>query len=151
MAFESIKAEIDLLLAAMINQPEDAREIHEQVREKLNELRAVGMPLPADLVALEAQMDRDEAGDPDIEQAGLAPLQIEPEADQCVGKRGGEEEGEIAHYIEHWRVSDARIFFTVIPALGAGIHALDLEERKAWIPGPSPGMKVGVWIANETT
>lgn len=63
MAFESIKAEIDLLLAAMINQPEDAREIHEQLREKLNELRAVGMPLPADLVALEAQMDRDESGE----------------------------------------------------------------------------------------
>ena len=50
-------------LAAMINQPEDAREIHEQLREKLNELRAVGMPLPADLVALEAQMDRDEGGE----------------------------------------------------------------------------------------
>jgi hypothetical protein len=59
MAFESIKAEIDLLLAAMINQPEDAREIHEQVREKLNELRAVGMPLPADLVALEEKLDAD--------------------------------------------------------------------------------------------
>jgi hypothetical protein len=28
----------------------------------------------------------------------------------------------------------------VIPALGAGIHALGLEESKAWIPGPSPGM-----------
>lgn len=59
MAFESIKAEIDLLLAAMINQPEDVREIHEQVREKLNELRAVGMPLPADLVALEEKLDAD--------------------------------------------------------------------------------------------
>jgi hypothetical protein len=29
---------------------------------------------------------------------------------------------------------------SVIPALGAGIHASGLEERKAWIPGPSPGM-----------
>ena len=63
MAFESIKAEIDLLLAAMINQPEDIREIREQVREKLNELRAVGMPLPADLVALEARLNRDEDGE----------------------------------------------------------------------------------------
>jgi len=59
MAFESIKAEIDLLLAAMINQPQDVREIREQVREKLNELRAVGMPLPADLVALEEKLDAD--------------------------------------------------------------------------------------------
>lgn len=59
MAFESIKAEIDILLAAMINQPEDAREIREQVREKLNELRAMGLPLPADLVTLEKQLDAD--------------------------------------------------------------------------------------------
>ena len=65
MAFESIKAEIDLLLAAMINQPEDAREIREQVREKLNELRAMGMPLPADLVALESRLDRAEDGESD--------------------------------------------------------------------------------------
>jgi hypothetical protein len=63
MAFESIKAEIDLLLAAMINQPEDIREIREQVREKLNELRAMGMPLPADLVAREARLDQEETDD----------------------------------------------------------------------------------------
>ena len=49
----------------MINQPEDAREIREQVREKLNELRAMGMPLPADLVALESKLDRAEDGDSD--------------------------------------------------------------------------------------
>ena len=65
MAFESIKAEIDLLLAAMINQPEDAREIREQVREKLNELSAMGMPLPVDLVTLESKLDRAEDGDSD--------------------------------------------------------------------------------------
>jgi hypothetical protein len=28
----------------------------------------------------------------------------------------------------------------VIPALGAGIHALGRQESKAWIPGLSPGM-----------
>jgi hypothetical protein len=65
VAFESIKAELDLLLAEMINQPQDAREVREQVREKLNELRAMGMPLPADLVALEARLDRDEDGEAD--------------------------------------------------------------------------------------
>jgi hypothetical protein len=62
MAFESIKAELDLLLAAMVNQPQDAREIREQVREKLNELRAMGMPLPADLVALESKLGLEEDG-----------------------------------------------------------------------------------------
>lgn len=59
MAFEAIKAEIDLLLAEMINQPEDMREIREQLREKLNELRAMGLPLPDDLVELEKRMDED--------------------------------------------------------------------------------------------
>ncbi|KQZ12716.1 hypothetical protein ASD44_00565 [Mesorhizobium sp. Root554] len=57
MAFESLKAEIDILLAEMVNQPQDAQEIREQVREKLNELRAMGMPLPADLVELEQRLD----------------------------------------------------------------------------------------------
>ncbi|WP_394888927.1 hypothetical protein ACG873_27630 [Mesorhizobium sp. AaZ16] len=57
MALEQIKAQISLLLEGMINQPEDEREIHEQLREKLNELRAMGMPLPADLVALEKRLD----------------------------------------------------------------------------------------------
>ncbi len=59
MAFESLKAEIDILLAEMVNQPQDAQEIREQVREKLNELRAMGMPLPADLVELEKRLDSD--------------------------------------------------------------------------------------------
>jgi len=37
-------------------------------------------------------------------------------------------------------IAFAPIYWIVIPALGAGIHALGLEDRKAWIPGPSPGM-----------
>jgi hypothetical protein len=57
MALEQIKAQISLLLEGMVNQPEDEHEIHEQLREKLNELRAMGMPLPADLVALEKRLD----------------------------------------------------------------------------------------------
>ena len=57
MALEQIKAQISLLLEGMVNQPEDEHEIHEQLREKLNELRAMGMPLPADLVALEKCLD----------------------------------------------------------------------------------------------
>ncbi|MBA3446991.1 MAG: hypothetical protein H0T56_05195 [Pseudaminobacter sp.] len=64
MALEQIKAQISLLMEGMVNQPEDEHEIHEQLREKLNELRAMGMPLPADLVALEQRLDADflEAG-----------------------------------------------------------------------------------------
>ncbi|AZO04276.1 MULTISPECIES: hypothetical protein [unclassified Mesorhizobium] len=59
MALESIKAQIDLLLQEMINQPEDDHEIQEQLREKLRELRAMGLPLPADLVELEKRLDDD--------------------------------------------------------------------------------------------
>jgi hypothetical protein len=56
MALEEIKAQISLLLEEMVNQPEDEHEVLEQLREKLNELRAMGMPLPDDLVALEKQL-----------------------------------------------------------------------------------------------
>ncbi|WP_343313246.1 hypothetical protein AAIB41_10300 [Brucella sp. BE17] len=59
MAFEDIKAEIALLFEQMVNQPEDVHEIRETVREKLNALRASGMPLPEDLVELEQRLEKD--------------------------------------------------------------------------------------------
>ncbi|KXF78968.1 hypothetical protein ATN84_04225 [Paramesorhizobium deserti] len=59
MAFEEIKAEIALLFREMANQPQDAHEIRETLREKLNELKAYGMPLPDDLAALEKQLEAD--------------------------------------------------------------------------------------------
>ena len=59
MALEEIKARISLLLEEMVNQPEDVREVQEQLREKLREMRAMGMPLPADLVELESRLDSD--------------------------------------------------------------------------------------------
>ncbi|AZO72595.1 MULTISPECIES: hypothetical protein [unclassified Mesorhizobium] len=59
MALESFKAQISLLLEEMVNQPKDEHEVQEQLREKLREMRAMGLPLPADLVALEKQLDDD--------------------------------------------------------------------------------------------
>ncbi len=59
MALESFKAQISLLLEEMVNQPEDEHEIQEQLREKLREMRAMGLPLPDDLVALEKRLDDD--------------------------------------------------------------------------------------------
>ena len=53
MAFERLQTEIAMLLEEMQNQPEDKWELHEQILEKLNELRALGLPLPDDLVELE--------------------------------------------------------------------------------------------------
>ena len=59
MSFENMKAAIALLLEQMANQPEDAHEIQESLREKLSEMRALGLPLPQDLIELEAHLERD--------------------------------------------------------------------------------------------
>lgn len=58
MAFEDIKAQLSLLLAQAEEQPEDAHEIYENLREILNELKATGMPLPEDLVELEHRLEQ---------------------------------------------------------------------------------------------
>jgi hypothetical protein len=57
MAFEDLKAELALLLNQMENQPEDRHELYLQIRDKLNEMRAFGMPLPDDLVRLERELE----------------------------------------------------------------------------------------------
>jgi hypothetical protein len=57
MAFEDLKAEIALLINQMENQPEDRHELYLQIRERLNEMRAFGMPLPEDLVKFEEQLE----------------------------------------------------------------------------------------------
>ena len=57
MAFEQLKIEIAMLFEEMENQPENKWELQEAVREKLDELRAFGMPLPKDLVELEKTLD----------------------------------------------------------------------------------------------
>ena len=63
MAFEEIKAQISLLLEQMVNQPEDKHEVQEQLRERLNEMRAMGLPLPDDFLALERQLEKRFPGD----------------------------------------------------------------------------------------
>jgi hypothetical protein len=57
MAFEQLKTEIAILFGEMENQPENKWELHEALREKLDELKAFGMPLPQDLVELEKSLD----------------------------------------------------------------------------------------------
>ena len=52
MAFDDIQAEVGLLLTRMQNEPDDRHELYLQIMQKLNELRAYGMPLPEDLVQL---------------------------------------------------------------------------------------------------
>ncbi len=57
MAFEDIQAEIASLLIRMNEQPEDLQEVEVLLREKLNEFRAFGLPLPQDLADLERLLD----------------------------------------------------------------------------------------------
>ena len=56
MAFEQLKAQIGLLLGEMNDQPEDLHELYLQIHQELNQLRATGMALPADLVELEQRL-----------------------------------------------------------------------------------------------
>ena len=61
MAFERLQTEIGILLTEMQNEPADANELALQVHAKLQELKAYGLPLPANLVdldeALQAQAE----------------------------------------------------------------------------------------------
>ena len=59
MAFEELKAQIGMLLGGLEDQPEDKHELYELIREKLAQMRAMGMPLPNDLVALETELAND--------------------------------------------------------------------------------------------
>ena len=57
MTFDQLKMEISMLLTQMQNEPEDRHELYLQLREKLGELKAVGMPLPDDLLKMETDLE----------------------------------------------------------------------------------------------
>ncbi|KWT65537.1 MULTISPECIES: hypothetical protein [Hyphomicrobium] len=63
MAFEALKAEVGLLFTQMQNEPTDRHELYLQLTEKLNELKAFGMPLPQDLVEMEKNLEAEFAAE----------------------------------------------------------------------------------------
>jgi hypothetical protein len=69
MVFENTKAEIAMLLGALRNAPENRHELYLQIMQKLNELKAYGMPLPTDLVDLEHQLEQEFAAEQRKERA----------------------------------------------------------------------------------
>jgi len=73
MAFESKKAEIGLLLAALQDAPEDKHELYLRLMQKFSELRAYGMPLPADLVELEHKLEAEFAAERRRSKSGSDP------------------------------------------------------------------------------
>jgi hypothetical protein len=59
VSFENLKASIYLLLEEMTEQPEDLHQIQEQLREKIAEFRALGLPVPEDFLQAERDMRKD--------------------------------------------------------------------------------------------
>ncbi|MDA0219458.1 MAG: hypothetical protein O3B22_07715 [Proteobacteria bacterium] len=57
MAFEDYEAELGILLGQINEGTGDRQELYETLREKLNEMRAYGMPIPEDLAALERELE----------------------------------------------------------------------------------------------
>lgn len=57
MALEQFRVQIAMLMDEIARAPQDPRELQEQIREKLAEMQALGLPLPGDLVDLEAYLD----------------------------------------------------------------------------------------------
>lgn len=68
MTFDEFTAEIGLLLTRMQNEPEDRHEVYLILKERLNEMRAYGMPLPQDLLDLEKSLEDEFAEDSTGEQ-----------------------------------------------------------------------------------
>jgi hypothetical protein len=56
MAYEEIRAAIDLLMDEVDRHPEDQRIVHDQLREKLATLRSLGLSVPEDLIRLEQRL-----------------------------------------------------------------------------------------------
>ncbi|SFI91611.1 hypothetical protein [Celeribacter neptunius] len=58
MAFEALKAQVYMILDEIAARPDDRHVLQESLREKLSELSALGLPLPEDLVKLEAELEQ---------------------------------------------------------------------------------------------
>ena len=57
MSFENLTAELSLLVDEIEGDQGDRHEIYLRIREKLGELKAMGMPLPEDFVRLERNLE----------------------------------------------------------------------------------------------
>ena len=57
MAFEALKIRLLMMLDEATHQPEDLHELQEELREKIAEFQAQGLPLPEDIVDLEKMLE----------------------------------------------------------------------------------------------
>lgn len=63
MAFENLKIGILLLLEEIEKSPDDLHVLQEELREKLSEMKALGLPVPEDLKEFEAALEDSSAED----------------------------------------------------------------------------------------
>lgn len=59
MAFEDFRMGLAMLLDEIAKNPDNKHELQESLREKLTEMRDLGLPLPEDLVELEDYLESD--------------------------------------------------------------------------------------------
>lgn len=57
MAFDALKIQAYMILDEISARPADRHILQERLREKLSELRSMGLPLPQDLVDLELALE----------------------------------------------------------------------------------------------
>ena len=74
MAFEHLQSELGLLLTRMQNEPHDRHELYLIIQQKLNEIKACGMPLPDDLVLFERRLEAEFEQDQLSERQGIRKL-----------------------------------------------------------------------------
>ncbi len=63
MAFEQLRAAALMLLDEIEKRPEDRHVLQEQLREKIQEMRTLGLPVPEDLLKFVDQLEQEEADD----------------------------------------------------------------------------------------
>jgi hypothetical protein len=61
--FEDLKASITLIMQEIAARPEDRHILQEALREKISELRTMGLPVPQDILKLEEALEDPENDD----------------------------------------------------------------------------------------
>lgn len=67
MAFEDLKAAINALMNEIVENPEDSHVLQERLREKISEMRSLGLQVPAELVQFEDALSNEESDDDDFD------------------------------------------------------------------------------------
>ncbi|PIE16448.1 MAG: hypothetical protein CSA68_02540 [Rhodobacterales bacterium] len=59
MAFEQLKVAITMMMDEIAEKPEDAHVLQEQLREKISELKTMGLPVPDDILEFEVALEEE--------------------------------------------------------------------------------------------